>query len=54
MVNSILVLVIMRQEGVAVTWRDAVLPMTLGLALALIEVGIIDFVRFNLLPPLPF
>jgi uncharacterized membrane protein len=54
MVNSILVLVIMRQESVAVTWRDAVLPMTLGLALALIEVGIIDFVRFNLLPPLPF
>ena len=54
LVNTILVLVVIQQEAVAVTWRDAVLPMTLGLALALVEVGIIDLVRFNLLPPLAF
>jgi uncharacterized membrane protein len=54
LVNTILVLVVMQQEATAVTWRDAVLPMTLGLALTLVEVGVIDFVRFNLLPPLPF
>lgn len=54
LVNSILVLVVMHKEAVMVTWRDAVLPVILGLALALVEVGIIDFVRFNLLPPLPF
>lgn len=54
LVNSILVLVVMHKEAIAVTWRDAVLPMTFGLTLALIEVGVIDFVRFNLLPPLPF
>jgi uncharacterized membrane protein len=54
LVNTVLVLVITRQEAVALTWRDAVMPMTLGLALALVEVGIIDYVRFKLLPPLPF
>jgi uncharacterized membrane protein len=54
LVNTILVLVVVRQEGSAITWRDAVLPMTVGLALALVQVGVIDFVRFNLLPPLPF
>jgi uncharacterized membrane protein len=54
LVNTILVLVVMRQESAAITWRDAVLPLTLGLALALIEASAIDFVRANLLPPLPF
>ena len=54
LVNTILVLVVVQQEAMAVTWRDAVLPMTLGLALTLVEVGVIDFVRFNLLPPLAF
>lgn len=54
LVNTILVLVVMHRESVAITWRDAVLPLTFGLALALVEVGVIDFVRLNLLPPLPF
>jgi uncharacterized membrane protein len=54
LVNSMLVLVVMHQEAAAVTWRDAVLPLTLGLTIALIEIGVIDFVRFNLLPPLQF
>jgi len=54
LVNTMLVLVVMQQEAVAITWRDAVLPLTLGLASALVEVGAIGFVRFNLLPPLPF
>lgn len=54
LVNAILVLVVTRQEASAVTWRDAALPMLVGLALALVEVGIIDFVRLNFLPPLQF
>ncbi len=54
LVNTILVLVVLRRESTALTWRDALLPLILGLALALIEVGIIDFVRLNLLPPLSF
>jgi len=54
LVNTILVLVVMHQESAAITWRDAVLPLTFGLALALVEVSTIDFVRANLLPPLPF
>lgn len=54
LVNSMLVLVVMQREAAAVTWRDAVLPLTLGLAAALVEIGALNFVRFNLLPPLPF
>lgn len=54
LVNSMLVLAIAHPEPIAITWRDAVLPLTLGLALALIEIGVIGFMRSNLLPPLPF
>lgn len=54
MVNSVLVLAIVHPTAIAITWRDAALPLTLGLALALVEIGVLNFVRFNLLPPLPF
>ena len=54
LVNSMLVAIIMGQEATALNWRDAALPLVLGLALSMIEIGILDFVRFNLLPPLPF
>jgi hypothetical protein len=54
MVNSVLVLAVVHPEAVAITWRDAALPLMLGLALALVEIGILNFVRFNFLPPLPF
>ena len=54
LVNSLVVLAVMRREASAVTWRDAVLPLTLGLAMALLEIALLNFVRFNILPPLPF
>jgi uncharacterized membrane protein len=54
LVNTMLVLIAIRAESAATTWRDAVLPLTLGLAMALVEISALNFVRFNLLPPLPF
>jgi len=54
LVNAMLVLAVVQQEAMATTWRDAIRPLAVGLALALIEIGILNFVRFNLLPPLPF
>lgn len=54
LVNTMLVVIVIRAESTASTWRDAALPLTLGLAMALVEIGALDFVRFNLLPPLPF
>ncbi|MFZ5918617.1 MAG: DUF2085 domain-containing protein [Chloroflexota bacterium] len=54
LVNSMLVLALIQPNPIADTWRDAALPLALGLALALIEIGVLDFVRFNLLPPLSF
>lgn len=43
--NTMLVLVLSRREGAAVHTREAVLPATMGLALAFLEIGGIGWVR---------
>lgn len=45
LVNALLVLVVSRLEGQAITWRDAILPLALGLGATLLEIGAIDLVR---------
>ena len=57
-VNSMLVLMLVRRENVADTWRDTIIPLLAGLTLSLIQVGAIDVVRYALtgtlegIPPL--
>lgn len=47
-VNSMLVLMIVRRENVADTWRDAIVPLLAGFTVSLIQVGVIDLVRYAL------
>jgi len=57
-VNSVLVLTIIRRENVASTWREALVPLLAGLTVSLIQVTVIDLVRYALtgtlsgIPPL--
>jgi len=57
-VNSMLVLMIIRRENVADTWREAIIPLLAGFTVSLIQVGVIDIVRYTLtgtlsgIPPL--
>jgi len=57
-VNSVLALIIVRRENVVDTWREAVVPLLAGFTLSLIQVGVIDVVRYALtgtlegIPPL--
>jgi len=57
-VNSMLVLIIVRRENVAETWREAVVPLLAGFIVSLVQVGVIDIVRYMLtgtlsgIPPL--
>ena len=57
-VNSMLVLIITRRENVVNTWRASVIPLLAGLTLSLIQVGVIDLIRYTLtgtlegIPPL--
>jgi uncharacterized membrane protein len=57
-VNSVLVLIIVRRENVVDTWREAIVPLLAGLTVSLIQVGVIDVVRYALtgtlsgIPPL--
>ena len=57
-VNGMLVLMITRRENVADTWRDSIIPLLAGLTLSLIQVGVIDVIRYALtgtlegIPPL--
>jgi uncharacterized membrane protein len=43
--NTMIVLALTRREGSAHTWQQAILPLTLGLALAFLEIGGIDTLR---------
>ena len=45
LVNTLLVLVVSGREGQAITWRDALLPLALGLGATLLEIGAVGFAR---------
>ncbi|MDY6875744.1 MAG: DUF2085 domain-containing protein [Chloroflexota bacterium] len=47
-VNSILVVMVVRRENVVDTWRDAVVPLLAGFTVSLIQVGVINIVRYVL------
>jgi uncharacterized membrane protein len=46
LVNSMIVLIVIRREAVAETWRDAVLPLALGLVCTLAEITILGLLRY--------
>ncbi len=51
-VNSMLVLMIVRRENVVGTCREAVVPLLAGFTVSLIQVGVIDVVRYALISTL--
>jgi uncharacterized membrane protein len=55
-VNALIVVIAMRREARAVAWWDAALPIALGFAATLVEVGVIVLVRwqFSIAFGLPF
>jgi uncharacterized membrane protein len=44
-VNTMIVLALTRREGLARNWKQVILPVTMGLSLAFLEIGGIDTVR---------
>ena len=57
-VNGMLVLMIVRRENMVNTWRASIIPLLAGFTLSLIQIGVIDIVRYALtgtlegIPPL--
>jgi len=57
-VNSMLVLMIVRRENLVDTWREAIIPLLAGFTVSLVQIGVIDAVRYALtgtlsgMPPL--
>jgi uncharacterized membrane protein len=47
-INSVLVVMIVRRENVADTWREALIPLLAGFTLTLIQVGAINAMRYAL------
>jgi hypothetical protein len=45
LLNTMIALALTRREGMALTWQQSVLPLTLGLALAFLEIGGMDVLR---------
>lgn len=48
LVNTIIVLIVLRREGVARSFGDAILPLLTGLAVTILEIVGIDIMRFLL------
>lgn len=48
LVNSMIVMIIIRREAVAETWRDAVLPLALGLVGTLAELTMLNLLHYLL------
>lgn len=46
--NVVFLLIAFRRDGQAVSWREAAVPLAIGLLLTLIELSLISAVRFNL------
>lgn len=57
-VNSMLVVMLVRRDNVVETWRQAIIPLLAGFTASLIQIGVIDTVRYALtgtlsgIPPL--
>ena len=47
-INSVLLLVLLRQDGRASHWRQVALPLLAGLALAITQLGAVSLLRLNL------
>lgn len=46
--NAILLLIALRKDGRATRWQQAMMPLAVGLSLALLEIGAVGVVRFQL------
>ncbi|MGD2143261.1 MAG: DUF2085 domain-containing protein [Anaerolineae bacterium] len=47
-VNSVIALILLRRENTAETWRQSIGPISVGLVLSLVQIGLIDGIRFVL------
>jgi len=47
-VNSILVVMIVRRENVVETWQEATIPLLAGFTLSIIQISVMDIVRYTL------
>jgi len=45
--NSMLVLIVVRRENVVDTWREAIIPLLAGFTVSLIQIGVIDLMRYT-------
>lgn len=49
LINMVFLLSLFRKEGSALTWRDALNPFAAGLFCAIVELGILSFMRYAVL-----
>ena len=47
-INSMIVLMLIRRENIVNSWRTSIIPLLAGLMLSIIQIGIIDLIRYAL------
>ncbi|MCP4360921.1 MAG: DUF2085 domain-containing protein [Chloroflexi bacterium] len=45
--NAVLLLILLRRDGRAISWRDTAVPLTICFILAIVQLGAITFLRLN-------
>lgn len=46
--NTVILLILLRKDGRAMSWKQTVFPLLIGLLITVVQLGIISTVRFNL------
>ena len=47
-VNTVVVLILLRQENTVETWRQALWPISIGVVITLVQIGVIGLLRYGL------
>lgn len=47
-INCVFLLILLRRDGRAESWRDTAVPLLISFILALVEVSVVSLIRFNL------
>jgi uncharacterized membrane protein len=47
-INTMVLLLVTRRDARSIHWREAAVPLMIGLVLAIIEIAVVSFLRYNL------
>jgi Mg/Co/Ni transporter MgtE len=47
-INTMVLLLVTRRDARSIRWREAAVPLMIGLVLAIVEIAVVSYLRYNL------